>query len=416
MKNRVRPTNLARGSSRPRMTAVIVAAAILSIITSACGSSGSNSASSASKVITVGMASVLSGPASSAAAADNGAIAYLKSINAAGGVNGYTFKWDLADTQETIPQTVSALQTLGKVDHAQAIMGPGTNPILATRPVANQYNLPIFLAGNGSLFTNPVVPNMFGIDPNYDSLWEALYSVGRQLANNGPVGLVAEADSNGVPAIAAIPPYAKSIGVPGPAITLQVSLTETDCSPFAAKLKSIGAKVVLMALNTQPAVCMVKAADALDYHPKFLSWWTESGPAYDALIGPLAVGTYYVDFNEPINQSTPQTTQYKQVMSKYDPKDAGAGLAEQGYDFAAILVQAVKLITADGKPFSEDALLNTLNTHFTGQPVGLLDALAYNSTSHSGATKVSLFQATSDDGSSKLVQADITLPKPMASQ
>src|ERR1700691_158689 len=139
-------------SARKRVFQAGPAATVAALSISACGSSGSTNGASGSssspKTIEVGMASVLSGPNSADGEVDNGAIAYLKYINAKGGINGYKFHWDVADTQFTAAGTISAVDNLVDGKKAQAIVGVGTVPILPLKPIASRIKVPILFAGN----------------------------------------------------------------------------------------------------------------------------------------------------------------------------------------------------------------------------------------------------------------------------
>jgi ABC-type branched-subunit amino acid transport system substrate-binding protein len=388
-----------------------VALAALSI--SACGSSGSSTgpaAASAAKTIEVGMASVLSGPNSADGEVDNGAIAYLKYINAKGGINGYKFHWDVADTQFTTAGTISAVDNLVDGKKAQAIVGVGTVPILALKPIASRIKVPILFAGNGALFTPPVT-NMFDITPDFDAMYPAEYRYAEQLTHNGKVGVVYENDDAGQPVLTSIPRYVKATGAPAPVAMLGAPLTVTDCTPYMAKLQKDGAKAVVFGSAPQSDACMVKAAAALGYHPQYVGNWELTSPSYYQLLGSLFTGQHLLDYQISLSNQSAAANLFLQQMKKYDPKDLTSGLAEQGWDFGAVLADAVAIATKSGKQFSQAGLLTALNSGFDGQPVALLPHVTFNASEHYGTLSMGSF-VTTTGGGHKAEGPFTNLPKP----
>jgi ABC-type branched-subunit amino acid transport system substrate-binding protein len=399
---------------RKRAIQLGVAAAAAALTVSACSSGGGGSSAgqsgSASKTIEIGMASVLSGPNSADGEVDNGAIAYLKYINASGGINGYKFQWTVADTQFTAAGTISAVDNLVDSDKAQAIVGVGTVPILALKPIASRLKVPILMAGNGALFTPPMT-NMFDITPDFDAMYPAEYAYAEQLTHNGKVGVIYENDDAGQPVLTSIPNYVKATGAPSPVAMLGAPLTVTDCTPYMARLQKDQAQAVVFGSAPQADACMVKAAAALGYHPQYVGNWELTSPSYDQLLGPLFVGQQLLDYQISLSGNSPAAELFLNQMKKYDPTDLTSGLAEQGWDFGAVLADAVAMATKSGKQFSQAGLLSALNDGFTGQSVALLPHVTFNSSEHYGTLSMGSF-VTTGGGGHKATGAFAPLPKP----
>jgi branched-chain amino acid transport system substrate-binding protein len=405
------------GRSRTIRHARTVALASISLTLglAACGSSGGNSAAgTGSKNITVGMASVLSGPDSDLAQVDNGAIAYLKYVNAAGGINGYHFTYPAADTQFTASGSLAAIRKL-IAGGAQAIMGVGTAATLALKPIAaKEFKVPIFMAGDGGNFTPPVI-NMFDIGPNYNAMYPAMYAAALKLTKNQPVGVIYENDGSGLPALTSIPKYVSAEGVKPPAKMVAASATATDCTPYMSKMQQAHVKAVVLATVTTLAACMVKGAASIGYSPKWVGDWALDSPTYKQLLGSQYQGQYLLDYNESISSGSAPAKLYIAQMKKYDPDDLTSSFSEQGWDMAAVLVQAVEKVTKGGNAFSGTALLRVLNSSFNGEPAALVSSgVTYNSEGHYGILHMAEFQTVAAGGD-KQVSPFTALPRPYGS-
>lgn len=400
---RLRPRRLLAASAA-------VATAVLLLAATGCGSSGSSASGADAKTIKVGLDSVLSGPNTSNGELTNGTVAYLKYINAMGGVNGYTFTWQTADTMSTTAGAYAATTKLIAAN-VNAIIGIGTVAIVAVRPKAASYKIPIMLAGDGSNFVPPI-KNFFDFAPNFYSVYAGAYRLARQVDGNTPVGLVYENDAIGIPATKAIPAYAASAGLPNPSASVAVDQTTTDCTPYAGQLQSSGAKAVVLAASTDVAACVVKAANAIGYSPKWVGDWGLNSASYEEELGSLFPGQYVIDYQTPVTGSSAAAALFNEQMEKYDPKDLKSSYSEQGWDAGAIFVDAVRKATANSQAYSNDAVVNALDTEFTGQPLGLLaGGVVYDDSQHYGVLSAGVFQ-TVPGGGEKQISPFTKLPEP----
>jgi branched-chain amino acid transport system substrate-binding protein len=126
------------GRPRPKRRGALAAsvaplAIVAAIAVSACGSSNSNSSttsgsgggsSASSTPYNVGLASILTGPAAVLGSQLNGGMdAFVKNLNASGGVNGKQINVDTADAGLVTSATIQALKTLVETDHDIAVGG-----------------------------------------------------------------------------------------------------------------------------------------------------------------------------------------------------------------------------------------------------------------------------------------------------
>ena len=110
------------------------------------GASGSAQQGVDNKVISIGMASILSGPSASASAISEAAKVYLDMVNRKGGVNGYTFKYVQRDTANQPAQAVAVAQQLLNEDKVFATIIEGTPGMQALVPIAPSLREPILAA------------------------------------------------------------------------------------------------------------------------------------------------------------------------------------------------------------------------------------------------------------------------------
>lgn len=393
----------------------ILTSAALALMLASC-SSGSGSASGSgpgSKTITIGLDSVLSGPLTVLSAVPDGAKAYLSTINDQGGVNGYKYKFVTKDTAYTGPQTITVTKELVTQDKALAIIGVGTIPITALRPIAPSLDTVIFMAGDGHLFTPPQA-NMFDITPDYLRMYPFAVQVAKEKLQASSVSLGYENDGTGLPALSAIQAYTKEKGI-NLAATEGFAASVTDCSPYAAKLKSAGAPVVVIAGNTAPASCLIKADAAIGYEPKYVLGWSALDPAFSQLVGDLAANVYVIDYQGSLTNDKPEVKAYKAGMQKYYPKLVTSSFAEQGWDFGAILNDAVKKITSKKQDLTVKNLEKVLASDYQDRAIALLPSVTFDSTQHYGTTKMGVWSLDSK-GVATAIQQFADLPKTYGSE
>lgn len=391
----------------------LTAAAALALTLSACSSGSSSGGDSAGKTITIGLDTVASGPLTVLSAVPDGAVAYLKTINDKGGVNGYKYKFVSKDTAYTGPQTVTVTKQLVTQDKALAIIGVGTVPITALQSIAPSLNTVLFMAGDGHLFTPPQ-DNMFDITPDYLRMWPFATQVAKEQLKASSVSLAYENDGVGLPANSSVASYAKKSGI-DVAASESMPSTVTDCSPYAAKLKSAGAPVVLLALNTAPAACVMKADDAIGYDPKYVTDWAALDPAFSQIVGPLASSVYVVDYQESLSSDKPEVKAYEAGMKKYYPKLVTSSFAEQGWDFGAILNDAIKTILSKKQDLTVKNLEKVLASGYQDRTIALLPSVTFDEKQHYGTTKMGVW-SLNDKGVATSVQEFTSLPNTYGSE
>lgn len=376
-----------------KMSALVSLAALSA---SACGSSGTQSAtgsgSTTSKTVTIGLSSILSGPAATAGqGTDAGIKAYMDTVNAAGGINGYKFAFNEQDNAYNVAKAATVARSLVSAN-VFTIVTEGTNPLEATVSLSNPHHIPVFEEAQGGI-VDPALPPYqysYGINPRY----HALAAQGAQfILDTLHQTKAATVDLNNAGediANAAFTKYYDSHG--GTVVDSEVTqLATTDYSPFAEKLKASGAPVVYSFILDSELPGLQKAAAAIGYFPKWVTWFDPYTTGYLQLAGSLATGVYVSYFLTPLNDtSDPQVAAYLTAMKKYEPAEINNQPASQGWTFGAIIADAVRTATAGGKPLTRAAFLKAL--HFNGTSVGLVKSLTYQGNNHVGSTEAAYYQ------------------------
>jgi branched-chain amino acid transport system substrate-binding protein len=394
-----------------RLAAAGVVVTCAGAVLAGCSSSSSGASSGGSKTITVGLANILTGSETAFGIDGEGAIAYFKNVNAHGGTDGYTYKWIREDTAGSPAQAETVARNLVQQDHVDAVLADGTIPAEGIKTIAAALKVPIIAGADGDLFTNPVISNFYSVLPAYKNEGGLFLQYAKQQLGESTMALAYENDSIGQPFQASVPGWAskhgydlvKSVGFPA---------TTSDFSGYASALKASGAQAVLVSAATPGLAGMVKAMAAIGYNPTVFSSWEAIDPAYTALVGNLADKDIAIDFQLPLATKSASVTQYQNVVSKYYPKDVSSSFVEQGWNFAAIVDQAVKDTVKAGKPVTGENLVATMNT-FTNLAIGTLPSVTYNSQEHYSTTRAYLYkvQNLGDGGVSASRASDLlTLP------
>lgn len=396
-----------------RSFAVSAATIALAAVAVGCGSStssGGGSGGGHGSSVKIGLSSILSGPAASAGlGTDAGVEAYLKTVNAQGGINGHKFTFDEMDNEYDPARAAVVARNLVNAG-VFAIVSEGTEPLKATVPISDPANVPVFTEADGEVVTPPTgqYKNVYGINPSYHGLsaQAAEFIVNRLHEKRAALAYL---DNDGETiAGTAFPAAFRAQG--GKLLdTEAIQVTTTDYAPFAQKLKSSGAKVVYAYVLDSQLPGLQKAAAAIGYHPKWVTWFDPYTPSYLKLAGSLATGVYVSLFETPLNDtSDPHVQQYMRAMRKYSPAYVGDQPAEQGWTFGAAIAMAVKTATNGGKKLTAAAFESALNT-INGQNLGLVRSMTFDSQTHAGATK-SAYYVIRANGSLKALTAYANLP------
>jgi ABC-type branched-subunit amino acid transport system substrate-binding protein len=354
-------------------------------------------------MVKIGFSSILSGPPATAGqGTDAGTEAYLKMLNAQGGINGYKFTFDEKDNKYDPAKAATVARDLVN-DGVFTIVSEGTEPLKATVPITDPQNIPVFTEADGEIVTPPKgqYQHVYGINPSYHGVCAAASDFILNHLHQKKAALVYLDNDGETIASKAFPAAYKARG--GTLLdTEAVQVTTTDYTPFAQKLKNSGAKVVYAYILDSQLPGLQKAAAAIGYHPKWVTWFDPYTHGYLKLAGNLSNGVYLSYFPTPLNQtSDPNVKQYKKAMRKYAPSQLGTEPSAAGWTFGAAIAEAVKRATTGGKKLTAQGFEDALNT-FDHENLGLVKSMTYNSQTHAGATRVAFYQIQKNGSLKKL--------------
>lgn len=129
------------------------------------------------KAVTLGVLGAFAGPfAADAIEGYNGAMLAAKEINAAGGVNGYTFKVEKFDTKEMTPDSVlAAVERLKATPDLGAIVTPFGSLSGFEMDYVAEIGVPYMVAANSNQYRSIIqpdpesYPNVWSLAPSYDA-------------------------------------------------------------------------------------------------------------------------------------------------------------------------------------------------------------------------------------------------------
>jgi branched-chain amino acid transport system substrate-binding protein len=240
------------------------------VVVSAASARGSSAPGVTSKQILIGGTIPLSGPASAYASVAKGADAYLKYVNAHGGVNGRSIKYKYVDDGYDPSQTIQRTRDLVQNDHVFAIYNTlGTETNLAIRSYLNQLKVPqLFVASGASTWGSNYkkYPWTIGYQPSY--LAEgAIY--GRYIARTRPrarIGVLFQNDDYGKELVSGLQ---RGLGAKKKLIVSQqgYDVTDNDVKSQIARLKSKKANTLMLFATPKFAIQSYAQARELGWRP-----------------------------------------------------------------------------------------------------------------------------------------------------
>jgi ABC-type branched-subunit amino acid transport system substrate-binding protein len=362
----------------------------VTIAAAGCGGHDSPSSSSSGNVF-IGIEGTLSG-AEPVPAFTDGAVDYLKMANSTNLVPHIKFTYKVADTANNGAQALTVTRDFIQADGADAIISFGSVPIDALKAAASSLKVPIIASGDGDLFVNSAT-NMYTAVPSYLAMWHYAMQLVPSHFHDSTASLVYQDDSFGQPASAAANQFASSSGI---TVSTQVPVPDTttsDFTPFAARLKASGAKIVIAALAPELLAGVEAAANQLGYNPIWLTNWGAEETSVLTAIGAASARTYAVDFLPPID--TTKTSAMNAYKSGVSSADLNNEFAEQGWNEAAVLVKAVDSLVAAHQSVSPTSLQNAM-LKVSGS-IGTMTNFSYTSSKHYGVNDMALLAYKNGD-------------------
>jgi branched-chain amino acid transport system substrate-binding protein len=222
--------------------------------------------------VTIGGTVPLTGVAAAYASVGKGADAYFKYVNAKGGVNGRRIVYKFLDDAYNPATTVQQTRQLVQEDQVFAIFNSlGTEHNLAIRPYLNAAKVPqIFVASGATTFGTDYkrYPYTIGYLPSYVA--EGLI-YGRHLLKTRPgarVAVLYQNDDYGKDLVAGLK---KGLGSKGKVVAEEgYEVTNPDVASQISKLKSSGAKILLIAATPAHSIRAYIAVNKVGWKPQII--------------------------------------------------------------------------------------------------------------------------------------------------
>ena len=295
-------------------------------------------ASAQDKTITLGVLGAFAGPfAADAVEGYNGALLAANEINAAGGIDGYTFKVEQFDTREMTPDAVlAAVERLKATSDLGAIVTPFGSLSGFEMDYVAEIGVPYMVAANSNQYRSIIQPdpekfsNVWSLAPSYDSYQTELPLVIEEMISDGSFS----PENKTYAIIGSDNPYSmpiyeglkKAMGEKGWEISFDDVVPAVEINDWRVILNQIRANPPAVIINTEAS-----SSNAASFMNQFMEDPTESllfiqyapsVPEFVELTRNNSTGVLYNMLGGPISASVwPRT---KEIGDKYT--------AEYGYD------------------------------------------------------------------------------------
>lgn len=341
-------------------------------------------------VIKVGGWIAQSGPLAIVAEIKDTAQLAFDEVNAAGGVNGYTFEYVAIDDQADPSQTIAAAQALWEEDEVFLYFLPyGSGPNSAVRDYVVDNNIPTLFpfADTRIYFPDGEAPpeNVYGFLPPYGDLVRHLVTEAATVEEIETIAVVHTNDDFGQAGPDAVEVLVEELGVEI-VDDIGYDAGETNFAPIGRRIAATEADATLMwGIPGSPQI--IAAAEESGFEGTWLGHDGFRGGFYLEQIQaiPSLADRFYINaYQVPIDEGLPETEDYVAAITEAYP-DRDPSFGQPGWVTASILIEAVRETTDGGEPLTWEALRETLNTWVDKDVDAAID-LTYNDEFHTGAT------------------------------
>jgi branched-chain amino acid transport system substrate-binding protein len=353
----------------------------------ACSSSGgAGGGGGGGKTIKIGAWLPLSGTYASVGIPQQaGFDAWVKEINAKGGINGRTIDWEVKDNQFDPQQTISVARTMVG-DGVQAFVASnGTSQAQAAFPVVlKQSKVPIvFNYGGLASWYDPTQPLLFGAQTLYENQAAAL---GQWAVQDGHRKIVVlHDDPAAYQTVAnAVEPGVKATDPSANVTQVSVKSGTTDYSPVVAQVKALQPDAVVLVTPYTEASAYLKQAKLQGLSAQSYGYVPATDTGLIKLAGADAEGFKGVQLVKPLTDTGPGVAAYKAAMAKYEPSQPLSFYSEITYAEGVAFGQALAKVTGDVTSASIAKALESGGPFDTQ----ILPPLSFSSSRHLGTDQV----------------------------
>lgn len=378
-----------------------VAAASVALPTWAPAQQASPGIDMATKTVTVGAFTPITGPVPFYTILTHAAESCFKWANETNALDGWKINYITYDDGYEPARSVAVTRRLVEENKVFALAAPvGTAQSVAVIPYAKEVGLPMIgpIGGATALFSERLV---FPLLPDYG--WSAAANLDYALGDlkAGRVALLWENDELGRSAKRGFDLHMETVKKEA-AESIPFEVRNTDFTPHVRRLANAKADVVILFGSNANLAAALKAADRVGYQAKWMAPFFTADPTTRKLAGNLLDGTYFSSWLMPVTADDADIKAYREQVAKYFPSDPIGVFGLNGWSNGALFVKGFKTLLASGKPLTRAGLVDVMET-MTDQTVGGARGVSFKSGDHRGARQEAIIQAAAD-GSFKMVR------------
>lgn len=355
----------------------------------------------ATKTVTVGAFTPITGPVPFYATLTHAAEACFKWANETNALNGWKINFVTYDDGYEPARSVAVTRRLVEENKIFALTAAtGTAQSVAVIPYAKEVGLPMIgpIGGATALFSErlvfPLLPDYgWSAAANLDYAWSGL--------NASRVALLWENDELGRSAKRGFDLHMTAAKKEA-AESIPFEVRNTDFTPHVRRLANAKAEVVILFGSNANLAAALKAAERIGYQAKWMAPFFTADPTTRKLAGALLDGTYFSSWLLPVASDEPEVKAYRDTVPKLYPNDPIGVFGLNGWSNGALFVKGFQMLLASGKPLTRASLVDVMET-MTNQAVGGARNVSFKAGDHRGARQEGIIQAM-PDGAFKLVQ------------
>jgi ABC-type branched-subunit amino acid transport system substrate-binding protein len=355
----------------------------------------------ASKTVTVGAFTPVTGPVPFYAILTHAAEACFKWANETNALNGWKIKFVTYDDGYEPARSVAVTRRMVEEDKIFALAAPvGTAQSVAVLPYAKEIGLPVIgpIGGATALFSERLV---FPLLPDYG--WSAASNLDYALTDlkASRVALLWENDELGRSGKRGFDLHLGGLKKDA-AESIPFEVRNTDFTPHVRRLAKAKADVVIVFGSNANLTAALKAADRIGYAAKWMAPFFTADPTTRKLAGDLLNGVYFSSWLMPVSADDPDIKAYRDNVGKLYPGDPVGVFGLNGWSNAALFVKGFKALLESGKQLTRASLVDVMET-LKDQNIGGARKVTFMANDHRGARQEGIIQAA-PDGSFKLVR------------
>ncbi|WP_158816684.1 ABC transporter substrate-binding protein [Methylocapsa sp. S129] len=345
----------------------------------------------ASKTISIGGFTPVTGPVPFYAILTHAADSYFRFINENGGIRGWKIKYTTLDDGYDPARSVAVTRRLVEDDKIFALVASvGTATNVAVAPYAKEIGLTMLgPIGGASMFFSE--PNIFPLLPDYG--WSAAANAEFALKDLRleKVAILWENDELGRSAKRGFDLYMNEQKVT-PAESVSFEVKTTDFTPHLRRVANAGAEAAILFGSNANLASALKAADRQGIKLTWFAPFFTADPSTYKLAGDLLNGVYFSSWLLPVTSDEPDVKAYRDAVTKYYPSDPVGVFGLNGWSNAALFGKVFETLIDSGKPITRENLVASGNA-LANASVGGARKVSFRPGDHRGTRQEAILQA-----------------------